>query len=138
MATSIRHGIRVFVALAATAMLAACGANPVRQANTLQQHAYAAYGTFVITEESAVRLTAPGSSLPASAQLAIISGVERAQPVVDTGRDIIAQYEQARADFEAAKIDANAFQVVVDKLGGWVVEAERVVADLLAATRRRQ
>lgn len=134
MGSSIR---RAFVAVALLA-LTSCAANPVRQAETLEQRAYASYGTFVILEESVVRLTAPGSQLPREMQLAMIGGVERAQPVVDTLRTTLNEYQTTRADFEAQRVDATAFDVVVDNLGTWVTRAEGVVSDLKAAVRRGQ
>lgn len=128
---------RVLLATASLA-LAACAANPIRQAETLEQRAYAAYGTFVIMEESVVRLTAPGSALPRDVQLAMIGGVERAQPVVDTLNATLREYQTTRADFEAQRVNSTVFDTVVNSLGNWVVRAEGVVNDLKAAVRRGQ
>lgn len=119
------------------AVLAACAANPIRQAETVEQRAYAAYGTFVILEETAVRLTAPGSALPVETQRAIVTAAETAQPVVDTLSATLREYEVAKADFAAAKTEAPVFQVVVDKLGDWVTRAEVALSSLRAAVRGR-
>ena len=118
--------------------LSACAANPLRYADTLEQRGYAAYGTFVIAEESVARLTAPGSTLPRDAQLSMIGVAERAQPVVDDLRSTLAEYQTARADFEAQRVEVGAFQTVVNSLNDWVTRAEKVVAELLASTKRRE
>ena len=126
---------RLFATAAAAIMLASCAASPIRVAQTLEQRAYAAYGTFVIIEEQVVKLTGPQSTLTRDVQLRLISGVERAQPAVDSLLIALQEYETARADFEAQRIDQPAFQVVVNNLSSWVTTAEPLVTSLLAAIR---
>lgn len=121
----------VFVA----SLFTACASTPIGVAQTLEQRAYAAYGTFVIIEEKAAELTGTSSKLSRRSQLQIINGIQSAQPVVDDLQKSLAAYETARADFEAQKIDQPAFQVVVNNLASWVKTAEPLIASLLSATR---
>ncbi len=115
--------------------LVGCAGSPLKVAQTTEQKAYALYGTFVIAEEQAAKLTAPTSNLSPAAKTAIIAASQRAQPAMDVVLAGISQYETARADFEAAKIDKPTFQVVVDKLGGWVTQAQALVATLLVSLK---
>lgn len=115
--------------------LVGCAGSPIQVAQTAEQKAYAVYGTFVIAEEQAVKLTAPSSNLSPTAKGAIIAASQKAQPAVDTLLNGLGQYNTARADFEAAKIDKPAFQVVVDKLGGWVAQAQILVGNLTVAIK---
>lgn len=121
--------------LLAAVALVGCAGSPIKVAQTTEQKAYALYGTFVIAEEQAAKLTAPTSTLPASAKQAIIAASVKAQPAVDTLLKGLGQYEAARADFEASKIDKPAFQVVVDKLGGWVLQAQELVGGLTTSLK---
>lgn len=121
--------------LLAAVALVGCAGSPIKVAQTTEQKAYALYGTFVIAEEQAAKLTAPTSNLSPAAKTAIIAASQRAQPAMDVVLLGISQYEAARADFEAAKIDKPAFQVVVDKLGGWVAQAQALVGPLLISLK---
>ncbi len=115
--------------------LTACAASPIKVAQTTEQKAYAAYGTFVIIEEQAVKLTAPSSNLAPSTKAQIIAGVQKAQPAVDTMLKALNDAEAAKADFDAQRIDKTKFQVVVDNLGGWVQAATPLVASLVSIVR---
>lgn len=119
-----------FVSLVLALALVGCAGSPLKVAQTTEQKAYALYGTFVIAEEQAAKLSAPTSNLSPQAKGAIIAASQKAQPAVDAMLKGLSQYEAARADFEAAKIDKPAFQVVVDKLAGWVQQATGLVNGL--------
>lgn len=128
--------VKSLVATVAFAVaLSGCAGSPIKVAQTVEQKAYAAYGTFVIVEEQAVKLTAPSSNLSVSQKQAIISATQKAQPAVDTMVVALAKAEAAKADFDAQKIDKPAFQVVVDNLASWVQQATPLVAGLLSAVR---
>jgi len=116
-------------------LVAACANNPVRVAQTTEQKAYALYGTFVIVEEQAVKLTLPTSNLNQQAKASIINAVQRAQPAIDTMLSGLEKAQKAKADFDAQRIDKPAFQVVVDNLGNWVQQAEPLVLSLTTAVK---
>lgn len=129
---------RLFLPLVAFALLAGCAGSPVQVAQTTQQKAYALYGTFVIVEEQAVKLTAPTSNLTPAVKTTIINSMQRAQPVVDSMLAANQKAEAAKADFEAKKLDQPAFQIVVDNLGNWVAQAEPLVTSLVSAVKGAQ
>ena len=128
---ALRHVWLVASALALTA----CAGSPIRIAQTVEQKAYATYGTFVIAEEQAVKLSAPASTLSPVVKGQIIVAFQKAQPAVDTMMKGLNAAEQAKADFDAQKIDKPTFQVVVDNLGGWVAQAAPLVATLVSAVK---
>lgn len=127
--------VRSLVLVAMVAVLSACAGSPIKVAQTVEQKAYATYGTFVIFEEQAVKLTAPSSNLAPSTKAQIIAGVQKAQPAVDTMLKALNQAEAAKADFDAQKIDKTKFQIVVDSLGSWVQQATPLVASLVSVVR---
>jgi hypothetical protein len=127
--------VRSLVVVALVGVLSACAGSPIKVAQTVEQKAYATYGTFVIFEEQAVKLSAPSSNLAPATKAQIINGVQKAQPVVDTMLKSLRQAEQARVEFDAQKIDKPAFQVVVDNLGNWVQQATPLVASLVTVVK---
>lgn len=129
-----RFGKR-FVALAAALVLTACAGSPIKVAQTVEQKAYAAYGTYVITSEHAAQLTSPQSTVAAPVKVAIIKAAQQSQPVVDSMLKGFQQYQTARADFEAQKIDQPALLVTVNNLNSWVTQAQTVIANLVTAVK---
>lgn len=125
----------IVLSLLVVTFVTACVNSPIQVAQTVEQKAYATYGTFVIVEEQAVKLTASASTLSPQVKSSIINAMQRAQPAVDTMMSGFNQYQTARADFEAQKIGQPAFQVVVDNLGKWVTQAEPLVTNLQSAVR---
>ena len=122
--------------LAATALaLTACAGSPIKVAQTVEQKAYATYGTFVIIEEQAGKLTSASTSLPPDVKRQIIAAAQKAQPAVDTMLVALSKAESAKADFDAQKIDKSTFQVVIDNLGSWVQQATPLVASLVSVVR---
>jgi len=116
-------------------LLVSCAINPIGIAQTAEQKFYATYGTYVIMEEAAGRLTSATSTLPPATQLKIVDAVQATQPVVDCMKKGFNEYTAARAEFEAQRQTASAFQVFVDNLKSWVSRAEPLVTGLAAAVR---
>ena len=63
------------------ALVACESINPVGKAETLEQRAYAVYGTYVLFAEKAADL-AENDALPRSVRLGLVNSEERASPVV--------------------------------------------------------
>ena len=63
--------------------LTACVVNPIRAAETAEQKAYAAYGTFVIFEEQAAQLV-QSPEVPADVKQALREADAIAKPAADT------------------------------------------------------
>lgn len=125
---------KMFVAVVALA-LTACAGSPIKVAQTVEQKAYAAYGTYVIAEEHAAQLTTPTSTVSQPVKVAILQAAKRSQPVVDSMLQGFQQYQTARADFDAQKIDQPALTVAVNNLDSWVTKATAVIADLIVAVK---
>lgn len=117
--------------------LGACAALPMAKAKTLEQKAYAAYGTFVIVQEQVVNLTSDASALSPNAKLALINAVESAQPTVDSLVIAINEYQTARFDFEMDRLEKGSFAAVVENLDEWVTRATPIVRNLVAQTEAR-
>lgn len=123
------------VVVAAVLALTACAASPIKVAQTVEQKAYAAYGTYVITQEHAADLTSPKSTVSQPVKVAIIQAAQRTQPVIDSMLKGFEQYKTARADFEAQKIDQPTLSVAVNNLDSWVTKAASVLGDLIVAVK---
>lgn len=131
-------GFRPVKRLALVAMalaVTACAGSPIKIAQTVEQKAYAAYGTYVITQEHAAELTSPTSTLSQTVKVAIIQAAQRTQPVVDSMLKGFQQYQAARADFDAQKIDQPTLNVAVNNLDSWVTKASAVIGDLIVAVK---
>lgn len=77
--------------------LAGCkAANPIGAAETSEQRAYAAYGTYVIFAEKAADL-AEQPNIPRSVKLRLIEAEERASPIMNTMLDMLAEYERTKS-----------------------------------------
>lgn len=96
--------------LGATLSLAGCGTvqavNAVGQASTLEQRAFALYGTFVTLEEAAAVLVRD-TSIPKSVRKAIQAADKRAKPLADRTRSLAVQLNAARAAYQAADATAD-------------------------------
>lgn len=110
--------------------LAGCqSANPVRVAETPEQRAYAAYGTFVIAQETAADLV-EDASIPDGVRLRIISAEERAKPVADSLLDAYTEFLIVRAEFNAGDTSERRLVIAAESLDDWVTQLAPLVAEL--------
>lgn len=111
----VRHYLLLLCAFA----LAACqSANPLSAAETVEQRAYAGYGTYVIFAEKAADL-AERPEISNSVKLRLIRAEEAASPVADSVletvlevediRDEIANSGTGQARLEAALVNLNSY-----------------------------
>lgn len=113
------------------AFIAGCqSANPIAAADTNEQRAYAAYGTFVIAQEKAVDLV-ERSNVPRGVKLRIISAEERAKPVADSLIDTLSEFNEIRAEFDAGETTEDAVIAVSNSLDGWVNRLVPLVNELI-------
>ena len=111
--------------------LAGCqGANPIRAAETPEQRAYAAYGTFVIAQETAADLV-EDQAIPRGVRLRIISAEERAKPVADSLLDAYTEYLIIKAEFDAGDTSEQRLVIAANNLDDWVTQLAPLVAELL-------
>ncbi len=127
--------LQTFYLLAIMLLLQACaGANPISKAETTEQRAYAAYGTFVIIEERAAELVSSGR-VPDSAVRAIGRADAAAKPVADSLLDATLEFTVIRTEFEAGGTGEGRFIRAMDELNGWVERLRPLVANLITAVK---
>lgn len=115
--------------------LQACGAaNPLARAETVEQKAYAAYGTFVIVEEQAAKAVSSGE-LPRSAVVRIGEADARAKPVADSLLEATLEYELIRAEYESGGTGEMRLIAAINNLNSWVERLAPLVTNLSAAVK---
>lgn len=125
----------VWLLLLTLVALASCrGINPMAAAETSEQRAYAAYGTFVIMQEKAVDL-ARNETLSRSVRLGIINAEERAKPVADSLLDAINEYDAIRAQLDAGTTTEDRVVIASNNLDNWVSRLIPLTTQLIAAVQ---
>jgi hypothetical protein len=113
-----------------TALAGCQSANPMRAAETPEQRAYAAYGTFVIAQETAADLVEQ-QSIPRGVRLRIVQAEERAKPVADSLLDAYTEFLIVKAEFDAGDTSEQRLVIAAESLDDWVTQLAPLVADLL-------
>ena len=127
--------LRVYSMLAVLLVLQACTAsNPITRAETVEQKAYATYGTFVIFEEQAAKLVSSGQ-LPRSTVVKIGDADNRAKPIADSLLEATLQFAEIRAEYEAGGTGEGRFIAATNELNGWVEQALPLINNLVAAVK---
>jgi len=116
--------------LCLSALTACQSANPIRAAETSEQRAYAAYGTFVIFQEMAADLVEQ-PSIPRNAKLAIVKAEERAKPVADSLLEAYVEFIRVKAEFQAGDTSQDALITAATRLDDWVTRLAPLVNELL-------
>ena len=115
--------------------LQGCAAsNPLAQAETVEQKAYAAYGSFVIAEEQAAKLISSGQ-LNNSQTIAIGRADERAKAVVDDLLVAVLEFETIKAEFEEFGSGEQRYVNAMNSLNNWTERILPLIDNLLAAVR---
>lgn len=124
---------QTFFLLAIMLLLQACAAsNPVAKAETIEQRAFATYGTFVIIEEQAAKLVSSGQ-IPDSAVRAIARADSQIKSVADALLDTALEFVVIRAQYEAGVTTEEKFVRAMNELNGWIERARPLIATLIAA-----
>jgi hypothetical protein len=111
--------------------LAGCQtANPIAAAETPEQRAFAAYGTFVILQETAADL-AEDPAIPRGAKLRIIQAEERAKPVADSLLDAYTAFLIVKAEFDAGETSEQRFAIASKELNDWVTDLAPLMNELI-------
>jgi hypothetical protein len=111
-------------------MTGCASSNPIKAADTAEQKAYAAYGTFVIFQEKAVDL-AELDTVSNSIKLRIIDAENRAKPVADSLLDAINEYNVIRAEVDAGETSSDRLVVVSNNLNSWINRLMPLVNELV-------
>ena len=111
--------------------------NPLAQAETVEQKAYAAYGSFVIAEEQAAKLISSGQ-LNNSQTIAIGRADERAKAVVDDLLVAVLEFEDIKAEFEEFGTGEQRYVNAMNSLNNWTERLVPLISNLLASVRGAQ
>lgn len=116
-------------------LLTACAANPIKEAQTLDQKAFASYGQFVIYEELAANLV-QDPNVPQAAKLALRSADAVAKPIADRGLDVIRVYDRVAAEVAAGTSSADKLAIATADLQSWIEQATPAVKGLVTAVKQ--
>lgn len=118
----------------ASLALPACQSTPVKEAQTLQQKAFALYGTFVVYEETAASVM-QDASVPESVKAAIRKADAEAKPIADSLLDGARTYIKISTAIDAAPDSATKLSVATQNLQMWVDEATPKINALVSAVK---
>lgn len=121
---------QLWLLLFAIALAGCQSANPMAAANTNEQRAYAAYGTFVIFQEKAADL-AEDSAIPRGVKLRIIQAEERAKPAADSLLDAYTEFLVIRAQFDAGQTTEEKVLIASNNLNDWVTRLLPLINELV-------
>ena len=128
--TGVRQ-YQTFFLLAIMLLLQACAAaNPVAKAETIEQRAFATYGTFVIIEEQAAKLVSSGQ-IPDSAVRAIARADSQVKSVADALLDTTLEFVVIRVEFEAGVTSEEKFVRTMNELNAWIERTRPLIATLI-------
>lgn len=107
---------------------------PLKAAETVEQKAFALYGTFVVFEEAAVTVV-QNEQLPRSVRRAVQNADAKAKPVVDSLLDAVLEVQKIRLQVEAGTNTTERLLIVTANLENWIDRAVPVVNNLIGAVR---
>ena len=119
-----------YVLLLLVGLQGCASTNPIAAAETSEQRAYAAYGTFVIFQEKAVDLVGE-ESISSNVRLRIIEAEERAKPVADSLLDAYVEFLSVKAEFNAGNTSRERFVAAANSLDDWVTRLAPMVNELI-------
>jgi hypothetical protein len=107
------------------ALVACESINPVGAADTLEQRAYAVYGTYVIFAEKAADL-AENDALPRSIRLGLVEAEERTSPVIASLLNAVQEMQTLNNSTTRTSLE------------GWVDRALPLINDLVRSVKGAQ
>lgn len=122
--------VAFYVMLLLVGLQGCAGTNPIAAAETNEQRAYAAYGTFVIMQEKAADIV-EGTDIPRGAKLRVIGAEERAKPIADSLLDAYTEYLVIRAEYEAGQTSEERFITAANSLDNWVTQLVPLLNELI-------
>lgn len=139
MPTTVRwNHVQSIYLLAIMFVLQACAAsNPIAKAETIEQRAFATYGTFVIFEEQAAKLVSSGE-LSNSTVRAIGRADSLAKPVADSLLEATLEFTEIKEEYEASGVGEARFVASMNSLNDWVERLLPLVNNLVSAVKGAQ
>lgn len=119
-----------YVLLLLVGLQGCASTNPIAAAETAEQRAYAAYGTFVIFQEKAVDLVGE-ESISSNVRLRIIEAEERAKPVADSLLDAYVEFLAVKAEFNAGNTTQERLVAAATSLDDWVARLAPMINELI-------
>ena len=119
-----------YVLLLLVGLQGCASVNPIAAAETAEQRAYAAYGTFVIFQEKAVDLVGE-ESISSAVRLRIIAAEERAKPVADSLLDAYVTFLAVKAEFNAGNTSQERYVAAATSLDDWITRLAPMVNELI-------
>ena len=127
----LNYQVAWLILVAQVLFLTACqSANPVGAADTAEQRAYAAYGTFVIFQEKAADL-AEQPELSRSMKLRIINAEAAAKPVAESLLDAYTEFLVVKAQFDAGETTEDRVVIASNNLNNWITRLAPLVNELI-------
>lgn len=114
------------VAVPVTVMLPGCGINrPLEEAKTLEQKAFATYGSFVIVKEQAAKLYVDPTT-PEEVKKALKSANDAATGPINLMYEGAVALKNARADLDAGRTTEEKVLIAAQELLNWYLAARPV------------
>lgn len=120
--------------IAALVVIASCAYNPVKDAQTPEQKAYALYGEFVVFEEAGAKLM-QSTDVPVNVKAVIRDADSKAKPLADKLLDASLEVLKVRAAVKAGADTPARLQIVEDNLAQWYASAAPRITDLVHAVK---
>jgi hypothetical protein len=111
-----------------------CAVNPVNTAQTVEQKAFATYGTFVIMETQAAALV-QNPTLPQAAVSAIQSADTKAKPVMDSLLAAVLEEQKIVAQVKAGTNTQAKADAAIANMTVWVNNGVPLLTDLVNAVK---
>jgi hypothetical protein len=113
-----------------SSIIAGCASNPLKEAETAEQKAFAVYGTFVVAEETAAKLVlAPG--VPANVKEALRRADREAKPAADALLAAAQEVILVRRELAAGTTTEQKLQIATTNLLMWYESARPKVQALV-------
>ena len=134
--TPMKHAFHSIYLLAIMVVLGACAqSNPLARAETIEQKAFATYGTFVIFEEQAAKLVTSGV-LPRSAIVRIGDADARAKDIADDLLAATLEFAEIRAEYLAGGgTGEERYISAMNNLNNWTERALPLINNLVSAVQ---
>lgn len=120
------------IAVALLIVLQGCANNPITAAKTIDQKAYALYGTFVVFEEQAVAIVVSPAT-PSTVKDAIRKADNIAKPVADGLLVAVRQYLVVQRQLAAGTTTNDKLAIATANLEKWVTQGEPAIRNLVVA-----
>lgn len=126
---------RFLAILVAMVICSGCqSANPVAAAQTPEQRAYAAYGTYVIFAEEAATL-AENPTIPNHVKAALVRAEEAAKPAADALLAAVRQADTIAAQVAAGTTPQEKYVIALNSLNSWVTTSVPLINALVSAVK---